>query len=265
MSNLLNSYAAQRPSSPNLKQSRMMLPFGYEKGYPANPMAEEVWFKRLADLRDGESYETLLDNSSTIASVDDGRRLTTQASPSDADDMAINGEFADTLAAGKIWTLFARFRLSDVDLMGIRLGFHGGASNAEIFTAAPTDGIYLVKAETGTDLTLRTVENGNAAADLSTFNLSNGTNAAFTLADATDITVHLKFEAGDSAATSWGEVWLAQGEAEPVKTSFTAAQVADVYAMLTTAPTLRPHIGFRLEGTAQKNATVCNFKAYCER
>jgi hypothetical protein len=153
----------------------------WEFGHPTNIIAEDecVTLLRFTTMYPNAAtsghYVSLLDNTATQAnSASGGIAVTTNASPSDNDDMALGGTRTLLMAANQLWLFKGRAMVNSAANMGITAGFDSSASSAEIFTANPTDGVFLIKPKNSANLTLRVVENGNAAVDLSVFNLTSG-------------------------------------------------------------------------------------------
>lgn len=191
------------------------------------------------------------DNSSTIAYAGSGVKFQTQATPTDNDDIVINSLETITLAAGKIYKLSMDVNISSVANLGFTAGFITSGST-EIYTAAPADGVYLIKAKNAATVILRVVENSGTAADSATI---------LTMTDATRALISFEFYCGASAAASWGNVYV-----NGTKTAFTGTQLTGLFNMVnTTAPTLAAHLGFRVNSTTQRNAVVSHFLAEADR
>lgn len=196
-------------------------------------------------------YTETKDNSSTIAYAAGGLRLQTQATPTDNDDTVISSIEAVTLAAGKIYTATVRIQVSSAANLGFQFGFVT-AGSTELYTADPADGVYFHKAKNSANVVGRVRENSNTATDSATL---------LTMTDAADAILTLRFCAGTSAATSWGE-FVVNG----TRTAFTSAQVTDLFDMVnTTAPSLQAHLAVRVNSTTQRNALVQYALAECDR
>lgn len=185
----------------------------------------------------------------TIANGANGILFTT--STTNDHDQALNGNKTIALAQDKWFTYLTVVQFSHATSVGLRAGVvtSGGT---EYFTADATDGVYFVKAKNAATLTARVVENGNAAVDLSTFTLSDGTSGAFSFVAATRYVIGFRFKVGSSADLTAGE-WIVNG----VITKMSAAQITALRAMLaTTAPTLCAHLGNRLDSTTSRTMTV---------
>lgn len=191
------------------------------------------------------------DNSSTIAEAATGLRFQTQATPTDNDDTAINSTATVTLTANKYYKLTARLNVSSAANYGFIMGFTT-AGGTEYFTSAPADGVYFIKAKNAATVVGRTVENSTAA---------NDTGTLATLTDDTSVDLEIEFNTNTDGNACTG-FWTVNG----VKTAFTANQLVDLDNMVTTtAPTLCFHLGFRVNSTTQRSATVEYCLAECER
>lgn len=191
------------------------------------------------------------DNSSTIAFAAGGLRFQTQATPTDNDDTCVTGIRAVTMTADKYYGFAARIQVSSAANYGVTLGIVTSGST-ELFTANPTDGVFIIKAKNAATLTARVVENGNAAVDVTSFRTASSAGAAVSMADATDMELGVIFKAGSTAAKASGW-WNIDGYITP----FSAAQLTALHTLLnTTAPTLAAQIGFRVNSTTQRNALV---------
>lgn len=189
-----------------------------------------------------------LDNSATAAYASGGLVFTSNATPTDGDDMGITTLETQTVQAGKLFKCSARVQLSSAGNVGLNFGFVTSGTT-EAFTANPTDGVFLQKAkDSASTFTLRAVANGGAAVDQA---------ITLTAVDATDNLLSLEFVCGLSpdGSDSSGGLWI-----DRVRTPLTAGQLACLYGILHTSPArLSGHLGFRVNGTTQRQATA----AYC--
>lgn len=193
------------------------------------------------------------DNSSTIAYAAGGVRFQAQATPSDNDDTAINTTETVTLAVGKEYWFGMRVQVSSAANYGFTAGFVTSGST-EIFTAAPADGVYFIKAKNAATVALAVNENTNAAV--------NSTTTA-TLSDATDIYLVFRFRCGSptettaTKANSIGEWYYGTDPDALTRVGFTSSQLDSLILLVnTTAPTLAGHLGFRVNSTTQRSGTV---------
>lgn len=222
-------------------------------GFPAfRDLAEPTgnWLPIL-DLRPGvyvaanAGVTETKDNSGTIAVVaTTGKlRFQTTASPTDNDDIAINGSTVTPLiTSGKWYKGYLKVQVSSAANYGLIFGLVT-AGGTEYFTAAPADGIYFIKAKNAATIVGRVVENSNAADDSATL---------ATLSDATDIELGFSFKIGTSAADTVG-YWEVNG----TRTAFTANQLDALYKIYgTTQATLCAHLGCRVNSTTQRNAII---------
>lgn len=181
------------------------------------------------------------DNSSTIAYAAAGLVFQAQATPGDNDDTAFNGAEAFTPAAGMFASCFARLKIADVSEYGLTFGLVTNGST-ELFTADPANGILFVKANDAATVVGRVVEDTGTAEDTGTL---------VTTVDGTEYVIGFQVYWGSTEATTWGHWWV-----NGTKTVFTADQIAELFDMVAGAPSLSAHLGFRLNGTTQKSATV---------
>lgn len=196
-------------------------------------------------------YTATKENSSTIAEAGDGLRFQTDATATDEDDITITSARTYTIAANKIFTMTAKVKVSHATSFGFLVGFVTSGSTVPGSTA-PADGVYFIKAHSSAALTARVIENSQAADDVTDFMDADGTASAVTIVADTFVELGMKFMAGSSADNSWGE-WLVDG----FVTKMTAAQVTAVYTMLATTPAvLAAHVGFRVDGTTQRNGIL---------
>jgi hypothetical protein len=180
------------------------------------------------------------DNSATVALAAGGLEFTTNATPTDNDDIQIRSLKTFALASGKMLKAVCRVKVDSAANLGFAFGF-ATSGLAELYTAAPTDGVYLMKLENAATILGRVIENGNAATDSGTLE---------TLTDATF--VRLGIEVWTDGTSVKGGFWV-----DDDFTGFTAAQKTDITQMLsTTAPTLSLYAGFRVNGTTQRAGTV---------
>jgi hypothetical protein len=200
-------------------------------------------------------YIVTLDNTATVAYATGvaGVRFQTNATSVDNDDVGATTNEARLVAPGIIFKAMARVNVSSVANLGLAFGFAGGLAvpaTPEVFTA-PNDGVYLIKAKNAATMVGRVIQNGAAAVDSGTL---------LTMTDAADAVVGVEFclgAVGDSvgsivAAKSYANWWI-NGTAVP----FSAAQMTALLALInTTAPTLQGHLGFRVNGTTQRNGVA---------
>jgi hypothetical protein len=189
-------------------------------------------------------YTETLDNSGTAAMVAGGYQLLSNATAGDNDDLTIISKRCRTLAAEKVYWAQARIEITENTKQGISMGFVT-AGDVEIISADPTDGVFLHCAATANTVVGMTVENGNASADTGTLH---------TLADATAVELGIIFQASTDINKCWGEWWV-----DGTRTAFTADQLADLDAMITTtAPSLAFQIGTRnaTSDTTQKQLLI---------
>jgi hypothetical protein len=183
-------------------------------------------------------------NTSTILPVAGGIRFATQATPTDGDKVEIES-IATVAVSGssKIQTFIAscRVQISSVANLGISFGFIPGATTG-VIAADPSNGVYFRKAKNSANLIGSTIQGGGARHD-------SGTLLALT--DATDVLLTVKFGIGSTAANCSGEFWV-----NGVKTVFTAAQLTDLFAMVAGNAVFAGHLGFAVNGTTQRFATV---------
>jgi hypothetical protein len=233
------------PASTRLRVTPSEGAFGHLAFNDLSSMVEKRTLMSIGGRGDGYNttrYTATLDNSSTAAYVASGLRLQTQATPSDNDDQVIASNEAHTVAQDKVWKAVARVQVSSAANMGLVFGVVT-AGSTEIYTAAPADGVYLIKAKNAATLVGRVIENGQAADDSGTL---------LTMADATDAIIGFEFCAGSTAALSWGS-WYING----TRTAFTADQVTAVRTMLATTPaSLQAMVGTRVNSTTQRNAVL---------
>jgi hypothetical protein len=198
-------------------------------------------------------------NSATITGAAGGVLFQTQATPTDGDKVEVISKRTFVPVAGnpspaqdvpQLTILSARLQVSSAANMGLSMGFVTSGATG-IIAANPNDGIFFLKPKNSTGLIARTVQGGGTAHDLASFVTASGSSAAFTFTDATDAVLTVKFYLGPTAAQSWGEWWI-----NGIRTPFSAAQVADVFAMVAGAPSLSAHIGFAVNGTTQRSGTV---------
>lgn len=217
-------------------------------------------FGGLSAYEPGAVTETK-DNSSTIGAMPSGIgiRFQTQATPTDNDDVAATSVNGAALAAGKDWFGFCRVQMPDVANMGFAFGLVP-AGTTEVFSSNPADGLYFIKAKNAAGLTLRVVENGQAADDLSLFTTGAGAGQAVSFSNNTDLVLGFHFRVGSSATSTVGEVWI-----NGYRTPLSADQAAALANMLTTPPTLSAHVGFRVNGTTQKRGVVAAACVGCWR
>jgi len=169
-------------------------------------------------------YTETLDNSGAFAPAAAGMAFTMGA-VADNDAFAISTR-AHTMAADKVFTCLARVALEDADKDGFWFGFWTTA-DAEIAQAEPADGVYF--------------ESGSAVATMiGTVRGASGTSAdTGTLATFSDsvggltntVEVGIQFAANTDVNKCWGKWWV-----DGTVTVFTAAQLAQLDAMITTTP-----------------------------
>ena len=184
-------------------------------------------------------------NSSTIAYAAGGLRFQTQSTPTDGDKVeAISVETATPVqlaAGGLYWKMSGRLQVSSAANLGVSFGFvTPGASG--IIAADPADGAYFRKAKNSANLIFSTVQNGGTRHDSGTL---------LALADATDVVLELTLAFEPTSGSTWGEVGV-NGAFTPLS----SAQMADIYAWIAAATPLAAHIGFAVNGTTQRSATV---------
>lgn len=191
------------------------------------------------------------DNSSTIAGGAGGILWTTNATPSDNDDQAVNGLRTVTATANRMYRGVIRLKQSSVANMGLRFGCVS-SGGTEFFTGAPTDGFYWAKAKNSAALTFEVVENGNASVQTTTFKTTlGGSAAAVSMVDDTDTVIAFEVFLGTSTTTR-GRLII-----NGIETNLSSTVATALYTLLnTTAPTLLGHLGTRVNGTTQRVMTV---------
>lgn len=191
------------------------------------------------------------DNSGTIAAAAGGIVYTTNGTPTDLDDLALNSIRTVAAVAGRTWRFSHRFQVSSAANLGFVMGFL--TSGGTVYnTTAPADGFYFHKAKNAATLTFRVVENSNAAVDTTTFVQTLGSApSALSLVDATDILLEFEIYLGTSSTTR-GRLII-----NGLETNLSSTVATALYNLLnTTAPTLCAHIGFFVNGTTQRTATT---------
>jgi hypothetical protein len=184
------------------------------------------------------------DNTGTIATTAATGVLTftTNASPSDNDDLSIQGPITDVLVQNKWYVGFCRVKVSSAANMGLIFGLQ--TAGAQPLAADPADGLYFKKAKNAATLTAEVVENSNASDDTGTL---------ATMADDTYDVLGFRFKIGTSATVGTVLEWLVDG----TKTAGTPAQLDALYKMYgTSVATVVPYIGFRVNSTTARTADV---------
>ena len=251
-------YLAQKPgleSQENMHQ-RMVVPDA------AGILAKFPAFYDLAQY--GNSVQTLLkilpappiyvatdhgvtevkDNTGTIATTAATGVLTftSNASPSDNDDLSIQGPITAALTQNKWYVGFCRVKVSSAAAMGVVFGLQ--TAGAQPLNADATDGLYFIKANDAATVVGEVIENGNA---------SDNTGTLATMTDDTYVVLGFRFKIGSSATVGTVLEWLVDG----VVTDGTVAQLDALYKMYgTTVATVVPYIGFRVNSTTARTADV---------
>jgi len=247
----INPIETQLVLAPNEKQYEFL---------PANNMAMKVSHITLADLPlayDSASvglYTTDLAsataNDSTVTPREGGIRQQTNGTTTADDTTMMSSNLQWIMVSGKRVTMMAKIRKSDADDIGFILGIAVGTA-ADLFTTAPTDGVYFVSAKNAATVVGRVIENGNTATDTGTL---------ATMTDGTFIEVGFTFVASTTLADCSGNWWV-----DGTKTAFTSAQLQDLCDMATTTlPTLSFQYITRVNGTTQRNVVLGHATLACE-
>jgi hypothetical protein len=184
-------------------------------------------------------------DAQAVAATAGGGLLITYASD-DNFDTTLDSIAPFTPATGKVFALAARIRVSDADGLGIKIGMTtGGAVAALPFGTNYTDVVAFSKPIASAALVGTVRGNSGTAADSATL---------ATMVDATEITVAfwVKFHATEPAGA-----WYVDGTITP----FTAAQLAQVVAILTTPPTMYATIHGTGVTATTPTLTVTSFAA----
>jgi len=168
--------------------------------------------------------------------------------PSDDDfNMSLQSIQLFTPAASKRMTCYARFAVDDADKIGFAIGL--GTTQVLNFTTDFTDKIVLQKAITATAMVGAVRGESGTAANSATL---------ATVTDAGIVQAGFSCVIGSSAATSSG-VWIVGGVGvEP----FTAAQLTQLFAMLTTPQSL--YFTINCTGVTGATHTLTVISAICE-
>lgn len=184
------------------------------------------------------------DNTGTIGTTAATGVLTftTNASPSDDDDLSIQGPITAALTQNKWYVGFCRVKVSSAANLGLVFGLQ--TAGAQPLAADPADGLYFKKAKNAATVVGEVVENSNASDDSATL---------ATMTDATYVVLGFRFRIGSSATVGTVLEWLVNGTV----TSGTPAQLDALYKMYgTSVATVVPYIGFRVNGTTARTGDV---------
>ena len=190
--------------------------------------------------------ETQTLNSGTIAASANGLLFTTAASSAE---VVTRGLRTYTPAAGQYWKAVTRLQSTTAATCGLFFGI--AAADTTPIASDPTDMVALRCPNNSAALTARVIGNGGTAADQTTFVTdAAGTMAAVSLANTTDMELGVEFYIGSTAALSWGAFWV-----NGFRTAFTAAQITQLFAMLTTPQAMTRYLAIQGDGSA-RTATV---------
>lgn len=157
-------------------------------------------------------------------------------------DTSVESIRSHVLAADKVWTAIARISLEDVDTDGFFFGFCTDGT-VEVISAEPADGIWFESGVADATLIGTVVGESGTSADTGTL---------ATLTDGTMVEVGVQFAVNTDVAKCWGNWWV-----DGTVTAFTAAQLTQLDAMITTTPpTLSCLIGGRAGDTGADDVFV---------
>lgn len=203
-------------------------------------------------------YTVTGDNSSTVARIANGLRFQTDSPATDNDDISITGLNTKVLAQDKVLFMLSRLQVSSAANLGVSLGIVT-SSTTEVYTSPPADGVYITKGKASATGVLGAVRENSQTADTVTIE-QDASGTDLTMSDATDVILGFICKAGASAAESWGGFYCkvaAFNNKGGLVIPFTSDQLTALRTMLaTTPPTLAAHIGFRVNGTTQRNGLV---------
>lgn len=249
-----NDYPGTKPTSGSISHKDLHVPKGKAGAYLAANKIGEVFEKHVFPvIGRGRAYVasqwTVTDGGTGDAWAESsapggGLKITT---PSDDNfDMELQSVQGWTPSANKTVSLAVRFYVNDAD----KIGFHIGLGNTQTlpFTTDFTDKVVIQKAITSTAVVGSVRGNSGTAA-------SSGTLATCT--DGGVIDAGFWFRIGSSASTSSG-AWYCNG----VWTPFTSAQQAQLYAILTSPPTM--YFTIACTGTTGANYNMTVVAAQCE-
>ncbi len=256
------------------------------KGYAltdANPYFGTSDSRQVATLTTG--HIGTLAYVSESGSSPGGHRFLSNAAPAAGDEMmlcATRGMLIQGTPAGSepeysdAYVFTTQLQVSSTSAtngIGFACGWAPSGTTVTPLTTVPANGIWFEYNPGGANpgLQFKTVEASGSVHAIdgvtNPFNLKGGTTGAFTPAASTDLRLTLAFGQTVSGNT-WGGVHVgsyAPGQAG-VFTPMTAAQVADVAAMITAGTVyLSPFVGAYVVGTTQRSMYVQNVVAFADK
>lgn len=261
----LDNYVGQAPGREKAGRAIDRLRVDPTEGFlgylPANPLAKARSWVPLGSQFEGDSY-LLADETQTLASgsiaMAAGGLLITTAASSTA--VVTKGTRTYTPAAGQYWKAVTRLQSTTAATCGVLFGFDL-ASSTTPFTD-DTDMVVIRCPNNSAALTGRVRGNSGTAADNTTWVTSETPGAALaavSLANTTDMELGVEFYLGSTLATCWGAFWV-----NGYRTPFTAAQLVQLFAILTTPPAMTRFLSIQGDGTG-RTATVQFMLGGCSR
>lgn len=245
----VDSHPGLEQGGPVTDRLRISPSEGFLGYFPLNLWAMARSWKPLGCQYAGHSFEVLDHtqtlNSGTVAMGAGGLVFTTAAASSET---VQQSKVTYTPAAGQYWKGAWKVASTTAATCGLVLGFCATGDTSPIASDA-TDGVWFNVGSASAVITARVRGNSGTASDQATFVVSNDpatAYAAVSLVDVTDMELGMEFFFGSTAALSWGAFWV-----NGYRTPFTAAQVTQLFAILTTPPALARYEGILGDGSAR--------------
>jgi hypothetical protein len=226
-----NDYLSTKPTNGVIEHQDVRIPVGEAGAYFAANKAAEMFKKSIMPyIGRGKAYTaaqwTVTDGGTADAwaeatTAGGGLKITT---PTDDDfNMSLQSVQLWTPAAAKYVSCFARIAVDDAD----KIGFHVGIGNTQVlpFTTDFTDKVMIQKAITSTDIVGAVRGNSGTAANSA---------ALATCTDGGVIDIGFWFKIGTSGSVGTAGAWYYNGKF----TSFSGAQLNQLFAILTTPPSV---------------------------
>jgi len=211
---------------------------------PFNQISRASRFTSLGCQFDGTGYNTTDEvqtlASGTIAPAAGGLLFTTAASTTA---VVTRSTRTVTPATGQTWKAVVKVASTTAATCGVLLNL--AAVSTTPFTNT-TDMIQIHCPSNSAALTATVRGNSGTAATLTSFNIAGAAAGAVSLVDVTNKELGIEFYIGATAAECWGLWWIGE-----VSTPFTAAQIVQLFAMMTTPAALARHFSVLPDGSAR--------------
>lgn len=243
--NYVNVHPGREQSGPAIDMLKVARSEGFLGLLPANNLAMMRSWVPLGTQFFGHGYqiddEVQTLNSGTIAMGAGGLVFTSAASSTE-----VNTRGARTIlpATGMYFETCVQLASTTAATCGVFLGI----CNVDTTPIAsdPTDGVWITCSNASAALTASVRGNSGTKSDQTTFNIGTATLTAVSLVDVTNMELGIKFYIGATAAASWGEFWI-----NGFPTQFTAGQITQLFAIMTTPPQVTRYLGLQADGSAR--------------